>query len=74
MFAVLTVLVWLVLKWMTVSTGVPPADALAYRKDVLSIIITAFGAWVGAGAAYFFGRENLRVAMDGLLAMRDESP
>ena len=24
------------------------------------IILTAFGAWVGAGAAYFFGREILR--------------
>jgi hypothetical protein len=33
-----------------------------YRKDVLSIILTAFGAWVGAGAAYFFGRESLRDA------------
>jgi len=47
---------------------------LAHRKDILSIIITAFGAWVGAGAAYFFGRENLRVAADSLLAMRDLSP
>jgi len=47
---------------------------LAHRKDVLSIIITAFGAWVGAGAAYFFGRENLQVAANSLLAMRDLSP
>lgn len=47
---------------------------LASRKDILSIIIAAFGAWVGAGAAYFFGRENLRVAADSLLAMRDLSP
>lgn len=44
------------------------------RKDILAIIITAFGAWVGAGAAYFFGRENLRVAAESLLAMRDLSP
>jgi hypothetical protein len=47
---------------------------LENRKDILAIIITAFGAWVGAGAAYFFGRENLRVAADGLLAMREVSP
>lgn len=47
---------------------------LAHQKDVLAIIITAFGAWVGAGAAYFFGRENLRVAADSLLAMREVSP
>jgi len=47
---------------------------LENRKDILSLIITAFGAWVGAGAAYFFGRENLRVASEGLLAMRQISP
>lgn len=47
---------------------------LENRKDILSIIIAAFGAWVGAGAAYFFGRENLRVAANSLLAMRDLSP
>jgi hypothetical protein len=49
-------------------------DVLQYRTNILSVIITAFGAWVGAGAAYFFGRENLRVAADSLLAMRDLSP
>jgi hypothetical protein len=49
-------------------------DLLEYRTNILSVIITAFGAWVGAGAAYFFGRENLRVAADSLLAMRDLSP
>lgn len=47
---------------------------LTHQKDLLAIIITAFGAWVGAGAAYFFGRENLRVAADSLLAMRNLSP
>lgn len=47
---------------------------LENRKDILAIIITAFGAWVGAGAAYFFGRENLRAATEGLLAMREVSP
>lgn len=46
---------------------------LSHRKDILAIIITAFGAWVGAGAAYFFGRENLRVSADSLLAMRNMS-
>jgi hypothetical protein len=46
-------------------------DLLDYRKDILSIILTAFGAWVGAGAAYFFGRENLREAAQSLLAMRE---
>jgi hypothetical protein len=40
---------------------------LKSRTDLLTIIITAFGAWVGAGAAYFFGRENLKQATEGML-------
>jgi len=44
-------------------------DMLDYRKNILAIIITAFGAWVGAGAAYFFGRENLREASQNLIEM-----
>lgn len=42
---------------------------LNYRKDILSIIIATFGAWVGAGAAYFFGRENLRESANSLLQL-----
>ena len=38
---------------------------LDFRKNILAIIITAFGAWIGAGAAYFFGRENQREASSG---------
>lgn len=57
-------------SWVGTSDKI---DILTWRKDVLAIIITAFGAWVGAGAAYFFGRENLRVAADSLLKMRDLS-
>ena len=49
-------------------------DLLDYRKDILAVIITAFGAWVGAGAAYFFGRENLREAASSMLKMREPSP
>jgi hypothetical protein len=56
------------------ATGIGYKELLDWRKDILAVIITAFGAWVGAGAAYFFGRENLRVAADSLLAMRDLSP
>jgi len=50
------------------------ADLLDYRKSILAVIITAFGAWVGAGAAYYFGRENLREATRNMLAMRGLSP
>jgi hypothetical protein len=73
----LVLLVALVL-WIPV---VPPeddmvtkyTDLLDYRKSILAVIVTAFGAWVGAGAAYFFGRENLREAAASLLAMREPS-
>ena len=30
-----------------------------YFKWTLSVLLGAFGAWIGAGAAYFFGKENL---------------
>ncbi len=76
MLVVLTVLVGLVL-WAPLPKKDYTATAtviLDYRKSILSIIITAFGAWVGAGAAYFFGRENLREATQSLLAMREPSP
>jgi hypothetical protein len=31
-----------------------------YFKWALSVLVGAFGAWIGAGAAYFFGKENLK--------------
>jgi len=49
------------------------AEMADYRKSMLNVIVTVFGAWVGAGAAYFFGRENLKEAADSLLAMRQPS-
>lgn len=71
MLAVLTILVIVVL-WVPVidmpkdSQTIKYTDLLEFRKSILAIILTAFGAWVGAGAAYFFGRENLRLAMRAL--------
>ena len=56
------------------ATGPEFTELADYRKSLLSVILTAFGAWVGAGAAYFFGRENLKEAADSLLAMREPSP
>jgi len=32
---------------------------LEYYKWALSVLVGAFGAWIGAGAAHFFGKENL---------------
>ena len=81
MLVVLCILVVVVLFWPIPAVPAAPVgrdttfkEVLEYRSNLLSIIITAFGAWVGAGAAYFFGRENLRVAADSLLAMREVSP
>jgi hypothetical protein len=34
-------------------------DYLEYYKWAFSVLMGAFGAWIGAGAAYFFGKENL---------------
>jgi len=49
-------------------------DWFEFRKTILAVILTAFGAWIGAGAAYFFGRENQRETADTLLKMRQVSP
>jgi hypothetical protein len=73
---VAAVLFWPITPFTPQVTGkeVSFKEILEYRTNILSVIITAFGAWVGAGAAYFFGRENLRVAADSILAMRETSP
>jgi hypothetical protein len=36
------------------------AKVLDYSKWVLSALLAAFGAWIGAGAAYFFSKESLQ--------------
>jgi len=47
---------------------------LDYRSGLLSGLLTAFGAWIGAGAAYFFGRENIREAYEGIRSLQQPSP
>ena len=49
-------------------------EVLDYRKELVSLVLTAFGAWVGAGTAFFFGRENFRQAAESLVRMRDTAP
>ncbi len=77
MLLVLTVLVvtilWMPIKITGAATEVECTAFLDYRKSILAVILTAFGAWVGAGAAYFFGRENLREATSSMLRMREPS-
>ena len=73
----------IIILWMPLG---PPAGVGSYnetsmmdltntilksRTELLTIIITAFGAWVGAGAAYFFGKENLKQATEGMLSAID---
>ena len=37
-----------------------------FRRELFSAVITAFAAWIGAGSAYFFGRENFREAVQAI--------
>jgi hypothetical protein len=73
MLLVLLILI-LVILFTSPSAQADFEQVADYRKNMLSIILAAFGAWVGAGLAYFFGKDNLRVAMEGILSMRDQSP
>lgn len=41
-------------------------DILGFRSNILTTVLTAFGAWIGAGAAYFFGTKNLKQATDAI--------
>ena len=51
------------------DSSITGKELLDYRQSILAVIITAFGAWVGAGAAYYFGRESQR----GMLDMKELS-
>lgn len=37
-------------------------EFIEYCKWVFPALLGAFGAWIGAGAAYFFGKENLKLS------------
>lgn len=43
-----------------------PEEIINFKRELIAIVLTAFGAWVGAGAAYFFGRENFQEAVEGI--------
>ena len=44
------------------------------QKDILALTFGTFGTWIGAGAAYFFGRENMREATTSILKLQGLSP
>lgn len=75
MLIALVVLIYIVLVFPPRIDGVnnDTTEILNYRKDNLAVILTAFGAWIGAGAAYFFGRESLKQTSD-ILSMQVSSP
>ncbi len=78
MLIVLTALVFAILiipmQWSTGAGTTSLSEILKFRAEILTVIITAFSAWIGAGAAYFFGRENMREATQAMLDMRQLPP
>ena len=70
------VLLVMYVMWMPVTLGAKGSDpvtveaALEYRTGILTVLLTAFGAWIGAGAAYFFGSKNLQRATDAMVEVQ----
>jgi hypothetical protein len=68
---VMWLLVNLVLRSPTPSSGsgtsaLTGKDVLAYRSGLMTALLGTFGAWIGAGAAYFFGSKNLKRTTDAI--------
>lgn len=74
----LTFLISFIMIYQPEISQTNPEDSLSallkFKNELIAVILTAFGAWIGAGAAYFFGRENLREATNSMLKMRNLSP
>jgi hypothetical protein len=81
-FLLLILLIALVLLVIVILVSSPGSDSVTptakelsdYRSSLLAIVLTAFGAWIGAGAAYFFGRENVKAAYEGMRLLQQPSP
>ena len=66
-FAFLVLLVVLMPGEYLVGVGEEQREHVAEQKyEILALFFAAFGPWIAAGAAYFFGRENLREAYRGI--------
>lgn len=62
MLFLLFILVLLIIVLPTFKSGEEFVKYSEFSKWVLSVLLGAFGAWIGAGAAYFFGKENLELS------------
>lgn len=71
---VLFVILLLPSHFVTGDFGTDAEDVVGFRKEIISLVIAAFGPWIAAGAAYFFGRENLREAYRGMRALQEGTP
>lgn len=66
----------IIVMWMPVKLEPNGAEAVSaqavldYRTGILTVLLTAFGAWIGAGAAYFFGSKNLQRATDAMVEVQ----
>lgn len=74
LLASLMLLVLFVLLVPVSTLGIKSNQVADFRSNTLAVLLTAFGAWVGAGVAYYFGRENLKDAAKSMLAMRNATP
>jgi hypothetical protein len=72
-FISLTLLIIYLTPITVTETSDNTVNILEFRSNLISGIITAFGAWIGAGAAYFFGRENVREAYKGIKELQKPS-
>lgn len=57
--AVLMPLVFIICSKDSQTLTAVSKDLTDYAKWTIAVLLGAFGAWIGAGAAYFFGKENL---------------
>jgi len=65
-FIVLVVLVlWIPIPRES-GDGTTLKDILDFRSAILTTIVSAFSAWIGAGAAYYFSTEQTKRIIEGL--------
>jgi predicted transcriptional regulator len=67
---VLALILALIITEVLIFTLIKGAEV----KDIMALTFGTFGTWIGAGAAYFFGRENMREATNSLLRMSGRTP